>query len=107
MKNEISFRTTLFESGKTTPKDSNGQNFGEDLAKWMSNKAAGSEFDFGKTRYTVFEFNTVEELFALGFVQLTGNAHGVFALKTITRMRQSIGQVARCGEDQQAFGVEI
>ena len=48
MKNQISFRTSIFDSTKLVPPVANDQHFGEDLAKWMSNKAKGGEFDFGK-----------------------------------------------------------
>ena len=48
MKNQISFRTSLFDSQELVPPVANDQHFGEDLANWMSKKATGSEFAFGK-----------------------------------------------------------
>ena len=47
MKNQISFRTELFDSKESDPSPVNDQHFGEDLAKWMSVKANGGEFSFG------------------------------------------------------------
>ena len=48
MKNQISFRTSLFDSHELVPQVADDRHFGEDLANWMSKKAAGSEFKFGK-----------------------------------------------------------
>ena len=48
MKNQISFRTELFDSKELVPPVAGDQHFGEDLAKWMSGKANGGEFRFGK-----------------------------------------------------------
>lgn len=48
MKNQISFRTTLFDSDASIPPVADDQHFGEDLARWLSKKATGSEFEFGK-----------------------------------------------------------
>jgi len=70
MKNQISFRTELFDSKKIVPPVA-GQQLGEDLAKWMSGKAKGGEFDFGRpTRAEHGWSETVNvngESFILGF----------------------------------------
>ena len=47
MKNSISFRTSIFKSGDLITATGNDHHWGEDLAKWLSAKAQGSEFEFG------------------------------------------------------------
>lgn len=71
MKNTISFRTSLFDSSNLVPPVANDQHFGEDLAQWMSSKAKGSEFAFGKPIQELHGWSeTVAangETFVLGF----------------------------------------
>ena len=71
MKNQISFRTELFDSQELVPHGAGGQHFGEDLAKWMSGKAKGGEFYFGKPTQALHGWsetvNVDGENFVLGF----------------------------------------
>ncbi len=47
MKKQISFTTDIFETKRTNPDKAAEYHFGEDLAKWFAEAAAGGEFDFG------------------------------------------------------------
>ena len=71
MKNQISFRTELFDSKELVPNAANDQNFGEDLAKWMSGKANGGEFSFGNPTPALHGWSETVvgngESFTLGF----------------------------------------
>ena len=77
MKNQISFRTSLFDSNKLVPPISNDQHFVEDLANWMSKKATGSEFAFGMPVQELHGWSeTVAvdgEMFILGFGIVDGS----------------------------------
>lgn len=47
MKSQISFTTDIFETKRTNPDKEADHFFGEDLAKWLAEAAAGGEFVFG------------------------------------------------------------
>lgn len=71
MKNQISFRTSLFDSKELVPHVAGDQHFGEDLALWMSKKATGSEFAFGQPMQEEHGWSETvavdDENFILGF----------------------------------------
>lgn len=84
MKNQVSFRTTLFDSSRLAPPIDDDQHFGEDLAKWMSKKAKGGEFGFGEPTQTphgwsetvvangesfVLDFGIVDEYIGLEYAE--------------------------------------
>lgn len=48
MKSQISFTTDLFESKEGKPHSIDGGRLGEDLARWLVERAKGSEFAFGQ-----------------------------------------------------------
>ena len=48
MKSQISFTTDIFETKQTEPGSVEGRSFGEDLARWLAEAAAGGEFEFGE-----------------------------------------------------------
>ncbi|CAB3659422.1 hypothetical protein LMG3458_00511 [Achromobacter deleyi] len=57
--------------------------------------------------HAVFQFDAIDQRLALGFVHFTQHAHGVLAFGAVTRMHDPVGHVARRGEYQQAFGVQV
>lgn len=71
MKDQISFMSGLFDTKALNPPVANDRHFGEDLAKWMAVRSAGSEFAFGspvRTAYGWTEKVTANgEDFVLGF----------------------------------------
>ena len=71
MKSQISFRTSLFDSKALNTPVSVDRHYGEDLAQWMSKKAVGGEFEFGKpfqsTRGWSDRVTVDGEHFLLGF----------------------------------------
>ena len=88
MKNQISFTTTLFDTKELVPHVENDQHFGEDLAVWMSTKARGGEFEFGKPIHAKHGWSeTVAangENFILGFDIVDGSVGRDYAEWVIT-----------------------
>ena len=63
--------------------------------------------DLGERRQAIVELDAGQQLLAHAFFQLAQRTHGVFAVDVVARVHQPVGQVARGGKQQQAFGVEV
>ena len=63
--------------------------------------------DFGKLRATVLEFYAGQQFLAHAFFQLAQRPYCILAVDAVARMHEAVCQVARGGEQQQAFRVEI
>ena len=57
--------------------------------------------------HTVFQLHAITHGLHLLFAQLAQNTYCVFTLGTVARMHHAVGNIARCREDQQTFGVQI
>ena len=68
---------------------------------------AAAILDAAKLRHAVVQAHTVQQQVLLVTAQGAQNPHRVFALQAETRMHQLVGQVARTGKKQQAFGIEV
>jgi hypothetical protein len=63
--------------------------------------------DLTEARRTIIEHDAIEQRQLRLIIDPAKNAHGVFSLPTVARMHQSVGDIARGGEDQQALGIEV
>ena len=69
--------------------------------------ATASLLDGAKLRRTIVEHNPVEQTLLFGRAQRPEHPHRVLALQAKARMHQLVGQFARAGQQQQAFGIEV
>ena len=56
---------------------------------------------------SVVQHHAVQQLLLLILAQSPQHTHSVLALQTKTRVHELVGQLARAGEQQQAFGVQV
>src|SRR5476649_1062699 len=81
--------------------------FANDHAIPLVDAFAAAVGDLGEVRQAVVELDAGQQLLAHTLFQLAQRAHRVFAVNAVARVHQPVGQVARGGEQQQAFGVEV
>src|SRR5476651_1113471 len=81
--------------------------FAQDHAIPLVDGFAAAVGDLGEVRQAVVELDAGQQLLAHTLFQLAQRAHRVFAVNAVARVHQPVGQVARGGEQQQAFGVEV
>ena len=68
---------------------------------------AAALFNRTELGWAIVELNASDELFFLVLAEFAQRAHRVFALQTKAWVHQLVGQFARAGEQQQAFGVQV
>src|SRR5471030_3192676 len=81
--------------------------FADDHAIPFVDAFAAAVGDLGEVRQAVVELDAGQQFLAHALFQLAQRAHRVFAVNAVARVHQPVGQVARGGEQQQAFGVEV
>ena len=64
-------------------------------------------FDGAKLGDAVIQRDAIEQFALLLGAEVAQDPHGVFTLKSKPGMHQVVGQAARIGEQQQAFGVQV
>ena len=81
--------------------------FGDDDPVPVVSALAAAVFDRAETRVLAVDADAFEQLgFRLG-VERAQHPHRIFALDAEARVHQLVGELARVGEQQQAFGVQV
>ena len=68
---------------------------------------AAALLDRAEMRHAVVELDAFEQALLLLAAERAQHAHGVLALQAEARVHQLVGQLARAGEQQQAFGIQV
>src|SRR5690349_7997458 len=68
---------------------------------------AAALLDGAELRHAVVQPHAFEQPLLLLGTERAEHAHGVFALQAEARMHQLVGEFARTGEQQQAFGIQV
>ncbi len=81
--------------------------FGERDVIPMIGALAAAIADAQEIGRAVFQLDAVQQLLTHAFSQLADHAHRIFTLDAVTRMHETVCQIARGGQHQQTFGVEV
>ncbi|CAB3659101.1 hypothetical protein LMG1866_00474 [Achromobacter ruhlandii] len=68
---------------------------------------AAQVIERAERRHAVFQLDAIDQRLALRLVHLSQHAHRVFAFGAVAGVHDAVGHVARRGEDQQAFGIQV
>jgi len=66
-----------------------------------------ARFEGAELGHSVVKLHAIEQALFLLVVQCAQNAHRILTLQPKTRMHQPVGELARAGQQQQAFGIEV